>query len=60
MITGPCSTVAECDDALAKVRQARLECCGDDRALLCMYDDLVIELEARKAALPDDVVPEQR
>lgn len=56
MIIGPVSTVADCDDALAKIQQARRECCGTDRALICCYDDMAVELEAIRAAL----LPEQR
>lgn len=45
------STVAECDELLARVVAARHECCGTERTLICSLDDQIDELLAIRNAL---------
>lgn len=50
------TTIAEADEMLERVRQARRECCGTERALICDLDDKIVELIACRVAL----IPEPR
>ena len=45
------TTLAECDERLAKVQQARKECCRGEDVLRRAYDDQIDELLACRSAL---------
>jgi hypothetical protein len=50
------TTVAECDEHLARIQQARRECGRSELVLLRMYADQIDELLAIRTAL----IPEPR
>lgn len=50
------TTVAECDERIARLRQARRECSSAEHTLIDEYDRTIDELLDYRAAL----VPEQR